>query len=413
MISPESRSYHNRNEQYTFRSNLLAGRHGWLRLTPAYGVQTVIERISKLPPRSVITDPFSGTGTTALVAAEFGHVGQGFDVNPFLVWLAKVKTTKFLPEDLAAMPLALDDVMEFARMHINEQSLWQPSIFQIEKWWLPGKLQALKALRHAIDFRGGNSSDIFDVALCRTLISSANVAFNHQSMSFKGETAQPTLFASSDFEETLHTFETEANKIIKAASTPISGSALVRQCDSRRLPADSTQSDLILTSPPYVNRMSYIRELRPYMYWLRYLDVARDAGELDWRAIGGTWGTATSKLNSWKPSTCTPVDSEMEVVCSAIRSDGGKNGNILATYVQKYHHDMWEHFKSVKSILKPGGRLSYIVGNSVFFKHEVPVHQWYAIMLEELGFNDIQVEIIRKRNSNKALYEFDVTAVHN
>src|SRR5205823_779155 len=55
----------------------------------------------------------------------------------------------------------------------------------------------------------------------------------------------------------------------------------------------------VTTSPPYPNRMSYIRELRPYMYWLGYLSDGRAAGELDWKAIGGTWGCATSMLNTW------------------------------------------------------------------------------------------------------------------
>ena len=48
--------------------------------------------------------------------------------------------------------------------------------------------------------------------------------------------------------------------------------------------------------------MSYIRELRPYMYWLSYLRDGREAGELDWKAIGGTWGIATSRVGKWSPS---------------------------------------------------------------------------------------------------------------
>lgn len=42
------------------------------------------------------------------------------------------------------------------------------------------------------------------------------------------------------------------------------------------------------TSPHYPNRISYIRELRPYMYWMKFLGEAREAGEMDWKAIGGT-----------------------------------------------------------------------------------------------------------------------------
>ena len=35
------------------------------------------------------------------------------------------------------------------------------------------------------------------------------------------------------------------------------------------------------------------------MYWPGYLDSGNQAGELDWQAIGGIWGCATSKLMSW------------------------------------------------------------------------------------------------------------------
>ena len=38
------------------------------------------------------------------------------------------------------------------------------------------------------------------------------------------------------------------------------------------------------------------------MYWLGFLAEPKEAGELDWQAIGGTWGVATSRLAKWSPS---------------------------------------------------------------------------------------------------------------
>ena len=35
------------------------------------------------------------------------------------------------------------------------------------------------------------------------------------------------------------------------------------------------------------------------MYWTGHLVNGRDAGELDWLAVGGTWGLATSHLIGW------------------------------------------------------------------------------------------------------------------
>lgn len=404
-----ARSAHNRNEHMTFRANTGVGRHGWLRLTPAYGVRIVRDRVAHMPPGSVITDPFSGTGTTPLVAAELGHHGQSVDINPFLIWLGTVKTTNYSEGILLAAADATKAVLDGSLVHGRDNELWQPNLFKIEKWWSPGALHALKTLRYAVDEFDGQVRDLLEIGLCRSLISCSNAAFNHQSMSFKESASAPPLFEVDDVQRTLDTFASEMATIIESARFDLAGSALVQHGDSRTGLDNLQSADLILTSPPYVNRMSYIRELRPYMYWMRYLDLASDAGDLDWRAIGGTWGTATSKLSTWVPEVVTPMEDDMKVVCEKIATDGAKNGRLLANYVHKYHHDMWLHFQSITKHLKPGGSVSYIIGNSTFYKHEVPAQKWYAAMLRELGYIDVSVDIIRKRNSNKALFEYDVT----
>jgi len=146
------------------------------------------------------------------------------------------------------------------------------------------------------------------------------------------------------------------------------------------------------------------------MYWLRFLDKASDAGELDWKTIGGTWGVATSRLNDWTPSeNVLPIDAEMQKIKSLMARDGGKNGPLLSTYVIKYFYDMFAHFEAAYGYVKSGGQAVYIVGNSTFFGHVVPAEQWYAKMMSHVGFKDVKVTVIRKRNSNTALYEFEVS----
>jgi hypothetical protein len=366
---------------------------------------------SGLPEGSVVTDPFSGTGTTPLAAAELGHIGQSVDVNPFLIWLGRVKTAHYSPATLLTAHEAMREVLNDSRQHKEENDLWQPSLFKIEKWWSPGALHALKALRNAIDRQKEQVRDLLDIALCRSLIKCSNAAFNHQSMSFKEASSEVALFDMDDAERTYVQFAAEMTEVIASARYDLLGSATVCHGDSRSSVEGFALADLVLTSPPYVNRMSYIRELRPYMYWLRYLDQASDAGDLDWKAIGGTWGIATSRLNTWESEVETPVDGPMSAVCDLICETGGKNGPLLATYVRKYHHDMWQHFQAITSQVKQGGRVSYIIGNSTFYGHEVPAHEWFASMLRALDYSNVSVATIRKRNSNKALFEYDVTGV--
>ena len=80
---------------YTFKYNKKPGRHGWLRLTPAYSVKLVTEIIDSIPEDAFILDPFSGTATTGLVAAERKLSAHCLDINPFLIWLGNAKCRNY------------------------------------------------------------------------------------------------------------------------------------------------------------------------------------------------------------------------------------------------------------------------------------------------------------------------------
>jgi hypothetical protein len=394
---------------YTHKFNLQSGRHGWLRLTPAYSVKIVEELMSSYDRRLRVFDPFSGTATTALSAAYHGHDAVTTDINPFLVWFGRTKTAHY-PADVldatrAASQRAIDAVEEQAVAPVPP-----PSIHNIDRWWDPATLLFLRRLRAAIDAATDpNSSQrsLLLVAFCQTLIKLSNAAFNHQSMSFK-DGDRPSSFEDFQFVEA---FQHDLHFVLRGAAENPSGRARVSLGDARN-PVTSVDGsfDLVLTSPPYVNRMSYIRELRPYMYWLGYLAQGRDAGELDWSAIGGTWGVATSRLADWQGGGERFTNDRLQTIVDQIARDTNKSGRVLANYVAKYFDDIWTHLQNLRSILAPGAELHYIVGNSTFYGVLLPVEQIYAEMFCRLGFEDVAWNAIRKRNSKKELVEFDVTA---
>jgi hypothetical protein len=170
---------------------------------------------------------------------------------------------------------------------------------------------------------------------------------------------------------------------------------------------------MLITSPPYPNRISYIRELRPYMYWLGFLANGRDAGEYDWQAIGGTWGAATSRLTEWKPSGKAFTPSVLRKALVGIADPKNDNGSLLANYVAKYFEDMWRHLSDIGAVLTQHAEVHYIVGNSTFYGTLLPVEDIFKSMLQEVGFRGVEIVKIRKRNSKAELYEFDVTGKKN
>src|SRR3990170_6992305 len=85
------------NAHLTFKNNQHNGRHGWLRLTPAYSVPLVCKILDTHKYAATVLDPFSGTGTTALCAGYMGLRGTGLEINPFLVWFSSIKFRRYSP----------------------------------------------------------------------------------------------------------------------------------------------------------------------------------------------------------------------------------------------------------------------------------------------------------------------------
>ena len=396
----------------TFKHNQNNGRHGWLRLTPAYSVKAVMKYLRTGDRALRVLDPFSGTGTTGLLCAEMGIPCDLVELNPFLAWFARAKTRSYptaalqQAHELAAQVIAL-------AASPAQGDYWVPPIRFIERWWNEPRLEVLAQIFHHLETVTAAAdpfaTDLLKIAFCRLIIQWSNAAFNHQSMSFKDE-AQATLPLFDERDEILDSFRRFAQQTIEAARAPLQTEARVFEGDSRRLPEIVKGGySQVITSPPYPNRMSYIRELRPYMYWLGYLTETRQAGELDWRAIGGTWGVATSRLTDWEPEHDTTIahDGFYEVV-DEIAASPNKNSVKMANYVHRYFVDAATHLANLVPLLSPNAEVIYIVGNSRFYEVVVPVEQIYASLMRQRGLADIRIETLRKRNSKKELYEFAV-----
>jgi hypothetical protein len=393
--------------ELTFRQNRLHGRHGWVRLTPAYSIQIVQDILKHHPSIQCVLDPFSGTGTTGLVCSEQGIDCDLLDINPFLIWLAETKVARYTEIELSVLRQVATQVIETARV-LDDAGLWVPSLHNIERWWSGPRLNQLSRFHYAIHQNTASGSPIQNllwIAFCRTLIHWSNAAFNHQSMSFKENSSQLPLMPDENT-EIENFFLHEVRHIIEGSRQSLTGHVRIHLMDSRKIqPPDDRRYDCVITSPPYPNRMSYIRELRPYMYWLQYLDEPREAGELDWKAIGGTWGIATSRLQDWQPAADYNVPA-LTPLLDAIRGQSV----VLANYIHRYFIDMDAHLGSLSNALESGGKLYYIVGNSRFYDTVIPVEHLYAHLMQKHEFIRIQVQPIRKRSSKKELFEYIVSA---
>ena len=171
-------------------------------------------------------------------------------------------------------------------------SSWTPNLHQIEKWWDEKTLASLADLFAGISNCEAPEPvvDLLKIAFCKVMIATSNASFGHQSMSFKKTKAvrqsQPTLFADFDDSQKPLDFGRMFAEAVDEVAEGLTSEAPTARGevflgDSRHLDKVLRKSaySTVITSPPYPNRMSYIRELRPYMYWLGFLESGRQAGE--------------------------------------------------------------------------------------------------------------------------------------
>lgn len=341
------------------------------------------------------------------MSGEYGHTSTLFDINPFLVWLGNVKLQTLTCEQAAELRKAVREITEYAQ-EVRSDELRYPQISNIERWWDTQTLENLAKLRKSLSTlikepRESSCYALLWVAFARVAIEHSAAAFNHVSVSFQ------QVAAAHSLHQILFSFASFAESFIDDALVPFNSESRVYLRDSSAPLPPGLAFDAIITSTPYPNRISYIRELRPYMFWLGFLTEPREAGELDWQAIGGTWGIATSRLTKWSPSHDCQMPSLAPIVRN-IRESGGPNCELLSVYVNKYFHDIDRHIASVKTALNDNSEVHYVIGNSTFYGINVPSPELYMESLRSRGFVKVDSRLLRKRNSKKELFEYCVSA---
>ena len=82
----------------------------------------------------------------------------------------------------------------------------------------------------------------------------------------------------------------------------------------------------------------------------------------------------------------------------------------MAQYVLKFFDDMFLHLSNLRTHLNKDARIYYILGNSSFYGNFVNTDEYISFFLKKLGYKNIKVDTIRKRNSKSGLLEFNINA---
>jgi tRNA G10 N-methylase Trm11 len=394
--------------------------HRWVRLTPSFSPLLVSRLIKdfKCDRQSIVLDPFMGIGTTPLQCQFEGINSIGVDINPFLHYVATMKTSLW-QKDLQKLSSGVQNFIsrfleqrEKAKIPLDDfpktLGIELPKLHNYRRWWREDVLSDLLIAKHVImsDFFEEDVRNFLKMGLVSILMDVANVTYEGVQFTFidrSGEKLDVFSSLQNRLGQMLQDVEYfQQNVKLKGETSIILG-------DSTKI-SELIKKDrvtCVITSPPYPNRYSYVWNTRPYLYFFDFFSEPSEAAELDKKSIGGTWGKATSDLQKGR---IAPVNSDLEEIVGEtvekIRSKNKlKNTNLMANYVMKYFNMLYQHIESLKEILVENAKVAYVIGNSEIKGVEIPADVWLGKILEIFDFSVDYIIRARKRHSGKKLYE--------
>jgi hypothetical protein len=402
----------------TFKGGLSTAVHKWFRLTPSFGPGLVTEMLSEMSvsPADVVLDPFSGAGTTLIQCQLESIRSFGFEINPFLQFVASTSLNWNL--DPAVLKMHLNSIKdEFTSR--DGSVLWDslaasglsiPLIHNPTRWWRKDVLLHLLILKAAINNQCKESAEraFFILALAGVLIPHmTNVTLGRLQLHFidKSDVAIDVLGLFLDHSKQMIE---DVAMVNKSGLKVLSNVHLVNATHLENFNA-LEKANIVITSPPYPNRYSYVWNTRPYLYLFDLFSTPKEASELDLKTIGGTWGTATSILQKGTIEPSFPiVGQSISVIVDEIRAQD----NLMANYLIKYFNDLSLQIIQMERAIQERTKIAYVVGCSRLKGVYVETDVILAKIIEGLGlgYHIDSIRRIRKRHSGKDLHESIVYA---
>jgi hypothetical protein len=233
--------------------------------------EIAFEFLKELREGSLIADPMCGSGVALRSAVIEGHRAVGFDADPLAVLMSKVWTENSQHSKLLEYA---SEVAERASRHRKFAPLWEgdPETATFVKFWFaPKQRNDLARLALTIAQLGEKHpayiTRALQIALSRLIVTKTKGA----SLAWDVAHSRPHKKKTSNDFNVLSEF-VRACEILarKLKDNQTNWSCSVRRADARRLHLADESVDAIITSPPYMNAIDYMRGHRLSLVWLGY-----------------------------------------------------------------------------------------------------------------------------------------------
>jgi DNA modification methylase len=358
--------------------------HGYHRYPAKFIPQIVSRLIEKYTKEGdLVVDSFGGCGTTLVESKIMGRPSVGVDINPVAVLITKAKTTPIDPKKIEKAFTILKEKLD---TYSKNTKIKAPEHERIDYWFKPEEKRKLAFIFTEISKL--KNRDIRDFFYCGF----SNILKNCSIWLQKSN--KPTRDLNKKPSEPLHTFYKQIKMMMRGNTrfydllkekNYLERPSQVFCIDARTIPVKDNSVSLIVTSPPYVTSYEYADLHQLTALWLEY---TKNLSDFRKRFIGTSYHNKKDLvLNS--------------MLAEEIRNELLKKDKKTAEEVSTYFSEMNQVFAEMKRMLKKGGKICIVIGNTSLKGVEILNAEVFAEQLQNLGLKI--VDIIKREIPSKNL----------
>lgn len=393
----------------TFKDSLRAPIHNWFPYPAGFSNKAVEHAIKKfsITQGHLIYDPFTGTGTTNVVAKSSGIGSIGMEAHPFIYFVAKTKTHWEI--QLQVVLDGIDRIEKLSRkIALKERAVAKKFPELVGKCFSKNTLASLYGIRESIKTERFEATytNFFNLALACILRPCASVATGWPYIA-------PNKKKTGNEKDVFKTFSEMTLKmygdIQRSKTLPSKAKCDIVQGDARNTTeyVEDSSADLIFTSPPYLNNYDYADRTRLEMYFFGW---ANDWGGISQKVRTKLIMSATTQINRGQyragdlllpeikkvnPKIARQLQMKIDQLSSMRDTKGGKKSYDIL--VGGYFNDMFQVLVDCFRILKKGRTFALILGDSAPYGVHIPTETFLGEMGLSIGFRDYDVEMLRRR----------------
>ncbi len=399
--------------------------HDWYRFVLSYPPHLVRYYLEKfgMTPGSTVLDPFCGTGTTIVESKKQGIASVGIESHPMTHFASSVKVewtvdARDLAEqaewiaEKAMRTLDRDGMGEvFTRRLLETNSgsgeysglrrlpdeqvklLLRDSISEVP-------LHKTLVLRSIIDEHADASNRPYlRLALAKALVYAiSNLHFGPEVGVGKPK-ADAAVIGSW-----LANVQAMSSDLVKLQALDLDGvPARAIHADSRQVVdvLDPESIDAVICSPPYPNEKDYTRTTRLESVLLGFFSTKAELQTIKRGLVRSNTRTVYKGDDDDLHVAGIPEIQRIAAAIEARRIELGKTSGFERMYhrvTKLYFGGMAKHFADLRSVLKPGAQLAYVVGDQAsYLRVMIRTGQLLAEIAETLGYEVVNLDLFRTR----------------